>query len=274
MASAPENWSALLDSSSSIPTDVTFEVIEKKDDDLQSYFFDVHKIVLAVASSVFQAEFFGSAKETTERIVVEDTTRDAFETMINYVYLKDIDLEDFEMDKLYDLVNLAEKYELKGLMRILVDHLAKLSPKCEEMVMNIMLLADTFHGFDEASKALQRDCARFMLRQTLKSINDVAVFTSKHCEDGRSSVALKLINVIKNISEEKMTVNAGRKEKEPPTTSQRRNERSRNSKSSLARKSCLCVLIFLGSGVFFLMIMLVLGLLVYSILHICCNDPY
>ena len=73
------------------------------------------KILLALSSPVFQAEFFGLAKDKSDKVLVQDATKDAIETMIDDVYLK-------KVDQLHKIVNLAEKYQMKSLMRKVVNH--------------------------------------------------------------------------------------------------------------------------------------------------------
>ena len=209
-----ENWAALLDSSSNIPTDITFKVVEKDGSESQAHVFKAHKMVLAVASPVFQAEFFGLAKETSDMILVQDTTKEAFETMIDHVYLKNVTLK-ASFHRLYEIVNLAEKYEMQSLMKKVVEHLEAMPLNSEEVVMEVTALAEMFPGFNEVSRSLLLRCASFMLTNVLKDINDIAIFTSKCCEDGRSSVALKLLSVIKDVSENK---NVDKMRKKKPNT--------------------------------------------------------
>merc|ERR1712013_885579 len=45
-----------------------------------------HRQFLACVSPVFRGMFFGPMKETSEVITVTDTTAEAFETMVNYIY--------------------------------------------------------------------------------------------------------------------------------------------------------------------------------------------
>ena len=109
MVSGLDNWAAL---GNNIPTDVTIKVSGKDADHSQPHVFKAHKIVLALASPVFQAEFFGPAKDTSDEVWVQDTTKVAFATMIDHVYLKKVDLK-VPFPELYEIVNLAEKYEMK-----------------------------------------------------------------------------------------------------------------------------------------------------------------
>merc|ERR1719339_684788 len=130
--------------------------------------------------------------------------------MIDHVYLKNVPLK-ASFHSLYDIVNLAEKYEMQSLMKKVVEHLTAMPLNSEEVVMEVTALAEMFPGFNEVSRALLLRCASFMLTNVLKDINDIANFTSRCCEDGRSSVALKLLSVIKDISEKRNVDNMRKK---------------------------------------------------------------
>ena len=45
-----------------------------------------HKFLLAGASPVFRRQFLGSLKESSDVVLIKDTTFEAFATMINYLY--------------------------------------------------------------------------------------------------------------------------------------------------------------------------------------------
>ena len=62
-------------------------------------------------------------------------------------------------------------------------------------------MADMFPGFDEVSRPLLLRCASFMMENVFSDIKDVANFTSRCSEEGHTSAALKLLNIIKDLSE-------------------------------------------------------------------------
>ena len=79
--------STLLTSSSSIPGDFKFKVVDKEDGLVTT--LDAHRIILALHSDHFKNTFFISGvkfKEQEEGIVViiKDTTKEAFEAFLDF----------------------------------------------------------------------------------------------------------------------------------------------------------------------------------------------
>ena len=115
---------SLLDSSFGIPTDVTFIIMGYKNLQLDNYqekevkLGEVkgHKLILGLFSTVFKSEFFGPAKDTKDTIPVRETSLEAFKKMFDFIYSKETDWSTLTVLELYDIVNLAEKYDIPGLM--------------------------------------------------------------------------------------------------------------------------------------------------------------
>ena len=99
--------------------------------------------------------------------------------MLDHVYLK-------KVDQLHEIVNLAEKPDEES---------------CQSSQPLQSAMADMFPGFDEVSRPLLLRCASFMMENVFNDIKDVANFTSRCSEEGHTSAALKLLNIIKDLSE-------------------------------------------------------------------------
>merc|ERR1719193_1165626 len=88
--------STLLSSSSPIPGDVRFNVIDQEDKVVAS--LEAHKIILALHSDHFKNAFFGSGtmfKESEDNIVViKETTKEAFEDYVGFNYEKRVKFEE------------------------------------------------------------------------------------------------------------------------------------------------------------------------------------
>ena len=139
------NWHKFLSSDSGLPPDVFFVVKieeegegeEKKGSGWKT--FEAHKFLLAGTSPVFMAMFFGPMKETREVFKVRNTTPEAFETMINYIYKPPGDA--FILNnvgcpqKLFELLELAERYEIQNLRTLITEALENLPISKENMIL-------------------------------------------------------------------------------------------------------------------------------------------
>ena len=134
-------------------TDVTLKV---KDEE-----FKAHKVVLVAASPVFEAMFKEGTKEHAESFVnIEDIDSDIFELFLRYLYSGEVELTG--NDVVYDLLAVADKYDVEPLMEVCVQHMTKNTSV--ENVVDVMTLAHR-HSFDSI-KSLGTEFFR-------KNFNDV-----------------------------------------------------------------------------------------------------
>ena len=122
------SWQEFLSPDSEIPHDVHFLAKgEDEGQDSASKPIGAHKVLLAGVSPVFRRMLFGPLKEEREVIEVKDTTHEAFNTMIKFIY-KPLGSRFFNQfnqnvihcpQKFFDLVDLAEKYEIFSLKEAL-----------------------------------------------------------------------------------------------------------------------------------------------------------
>ena len=128
MALVDTNWKTFLSLDSSLPPDVIFLV---KGDEVEKR-IAAHRFLLAGTSPVFDRQFYGPMKDIREVVEVKDTTSEAFMTMMNFIYkapgeetfnLNDIDCP----QKLFEVLELAERYEIANLKKIAMsgDHCDK-----------------------------------------------------------------------------------------------------------------------------------------------------
>ena len=125
MALVRTNWAQFLKSDSELPTDVVFRVEERnerEETNVEKVF--AHKLLLAGASPVFRKQFFGALKEATDEVGVQDTTIDAFTTMIQFMYMAPEETERFALkipncaQSLCELVNISERYQILELNKM------------------------------------------------------------------------------------------------------------------------------------------------------------
>ena len=147
--------SALLDPSSSISGDVKFQVMDQKGQVVD--IMEAHKIILALHSDHFKNAFFGSGvffKENEEGIVViKDTTKEAFEDFVGFNYEKRIEFEKKTLPELYEVLNLAERYQVRELKNKVVN-LIKNFPVSINNVTKVAAATFHFPEFKEESGAL------------------------------------------------------------------------------------------------------------------------
>ncbi|XP_041988028.1 uncharacterized protein LOC121739601 [Aricia agestis] len=74
-----------------------------------------HKLILAMASPVFEAMFFGGMAEGNEPIPILDVQIDAFKALLEYIYTDNINITSF--DKACELCYGAKKYMLPHLVK-------------------------------------------------------------------------------------------------------------------------------------------------------------
>ncbi|KAL7742775.1 hypothetical protein ACLKA6_019590 [Drosophila palustris] len=87
-----------------------------------------HKLLLAMASPVFERMFFGQLPDKTDPIIIPDVQPEAFEAMLEYIYTDRITIGSF--DKACELCYVAKKYMLPHVVTRCTHFLwADLSPK-------------------------------------------------------------------------------------------------------------------------------------------------
>ena len=193
---------SLLDSSFGIPTDVTFMIMGYKNlqlDNSQEKEVKLgevkgHKLILGLFSTVFKSKVFGPAKDTKNTIPVRETSLEAFKKMFDFIYSKETDWSTLTVLELYDIVNLAEKYDIPGLMEELKYHLDNI-PLTMENVMEVADTAYQFNQFPDFSSSLLLQCAKF-IKTNLKSAVSLLKFASDQSGLGKEATVLKLLALI------------------------------------------------------------------------------
>ena len=160
--------------------------------------------LLPGTSPVFRSMFFGPMKETGEMVEVKDTTSEALQTMIDYIYKPPgscffpanyqdaeddyLDCEDYDEDymnyhknhelglnrnviqcpqKFFDLLDLAEKYEIFSLKMALTSSVFKTLPITDDKVATVATVAMKYKiPFEEISTKMLARCLKFLLQKT------------------------------------------------------------------------------------------------------------
>ena len=134
-----------------------------------------HKFLLAGASPVFRRQFLGSLKESSDVVLIKDTTFEAFATMINYLYNppgKSFSLSHMKCPQgLCEIYNIAERYQLENLKLIVYAVLTAL-PISSENLLFAAGTAKRWYVFPNVSEMLLEKCATF-LAEKMKTAEDV-----------------------------------------------------------------------------------------------------
>ena len=187
--------STLFTSSSPIPSDIKFKVVDKEDGLVTT--LDAHKIILALHSDHFKNAFYGSGikfKEEEEGIVViKDTTKEAFEDFLGFYYEKNIEFEKKTLKELYEILNLAEKYQVKEL-KDKVSEFMKNFTLTMSNVVDVATTTEEFSHFENLSNNLYASCVAFV---GAKFTDAQSVLTFVQGNEDKMMV-MKLLQDIKN----------------------------------------------------------------------------
>ena len=183
---------------SDIPCDVTFEIAEEdstlaEEGRVVKREIKAHKYILAAGSSVFTRMFYGPMKETKKVIEVKETTFEAFKKMIEYVYNVDIECKEIGLQELYDIVNLAELYDLPKLTEELKTQMENI-PLSMDNLMEVASTASEFSQFVIVSNALLMSCAKFLQKKFSDSANRLKFALTQHANKN-AEVAMDLLAV-------------------------------------------------------------------------------
>ena len=166
------DWSQLSNlltsSNTKIPTDVTFKVVDEQDELLTK--LEAHKMIVALHSDHFKNAFYGSGtkfKEGNEGvIVIKETTKEAFEDFLGFLYEEKVDFAKKSLRKLFDILNLGERYQVQEL-KDRISQLIENFPLTTANVVEVAAIAEEFSHFESSSRALFSNCVAFIEKQCL-----------------------------------------------------------------------------------------------------------
>ena len=190
MALAKTDWKQYRGTNSEIPPDIFFQVLrsstrneniemEKKEEADKTNMIAGHKLLLAGASPVFRANFFGPLRMAGEVMVVKETTLEAFAALIDFIYWppgkETFSLKHFaSFEQLCEIVEISERYQVHELKKVAMEALEKL-PISSKTVISVANVADKFKVFPDVRNLLIDKSLSF-LDKNLKSANDVFSF--------------------------------------------------------------------------------------------------
>ena len=166
------DFCVFLSPNSDLPPDLFFLIQgEEKESGRQIKTIGAHRFVLAAVSPVFRRMFFGPMRETAEMVEVKETTSEAFEAMIKYIY-NPPGGETFDLDqigcpqKLFELLTLANKYQIMSLATLTSDALGSLALTRENMIFTATVARNYKEAFDDVSTKVLVRCLKFLFDTT------------------------------------------------------------------------------------------------------------
>ena len=197
------NWQSFLSPDCAFPPDVFFLVKTEDDEngEVPGKSIGAHRLLLAGVSPVFRGMLGGPMRETGEVIEVKETTAEAFTTMIGYIYKPPGD--EFTLDeircpqKLYEVLALAEKYEIFSLKTLILKTLETLAITNGNMIFLATVANNYKPLFTNISTKLLVRCLKFLFDSTTGGRDIVALIsdTKNNFPDADLNVLHELINV-------------------------------------------------------------------------------
>jgi len=202
-----------------IPFDVTFHIVEAEDDTEEEHNKGVkrvkrskrvkiakalkgkmkaHRYILAASSPVFKAMFYGPMKESKDVIEVKETSYEAFKKLLEYIYHVDIECKDISIVELYELVNLAERYDMPKLKKELKIQMKNISISMDNVV-EVASTAHEYSHFEEVSNTVMMSCVKFLQKTIDDPTDERLEFALTQFASGNGKIALKLLALVKQL---------------------------------------------------------------------------
>ena len=201
MAIIDTNWQTFLTPDSDVPPDVFFQVISEDDEHPETLGKSVgaHRLLMAGVSPVFRGMLLGPMKDTGDVIKVRETSFEAFSTVISFIYK--VPGEEFSLteikcpQKLFELLTVADKYQILSLKTLTLDTLASLAISHENLIFVATVAKNYRPLFESVSKDLLLKCLNFI--KTGEGRNTYALIseTKKNFPDASFDILHELINV-------------------------------------------------------------------------------
>ena len=200
MSLAETDLRVFLSPDSDLPPDVSF-LVQTEDGGGQKY-VKARRFRLSCVSPVFRGMFFGPIKETSELVAVKETTAEAFETMINFIYDPLHGETAFNLSqiscpqKLFELLALATKYQIWKLATLTSDALKTLPITKENLIFTATVAKNYKAAFEGDGTPLMVRCLKFLFHTTSNNggICSLIKRTTEHFPGANLEVLRELID--------------------------------------------------------------------------------
>lgn len=135
-------------------------LFEDEEDDIKSQSIKCHKLILSLASPVFEAMFYGPLQEKESNILIHDISCKVFQLLMRYIYTGQVDYEQMSLEQNIELYYASEKYLMNELS---VDSLKALQRKLR--FGNILPTLELSVRYDLSS--LREMCLSFFMKMCL-----------------------------------------------------------------------------------------------------------
>ena len=171
-------------------TDITFILSDGRK-------VEAHKLILALSSPVFEAEFYGGQwmEESCKSLVIEDDMG-VFPEFISLIYKKSFDFCDVSDFQLWDLLYLANKYLINKLIRLLEKTIKTRIKRCKDKVILLnhlerakeVLIGDEFHEMIKNEIELYAEpvmSSHFFLNTRREEAKEIIEYENLHLTEGQ-----------------------------------------------------------------------------------------
>ena len=191
----------LLDQDSEISTDVVFVIEEDGERPGQGQEVAAHRIVMGMVCVTFKNMLFVTDTEdkTSGRVVVKETTADAFRIMINAIYkTRSIEeaLQHKTVKEVFSVLDLVTKYDIPELLEDVRKVLSSF-PLTDTSLLEVATDAMTYTIlFEEEANRMLLHCAKY-LRTKIRGEDAILQYLAVNIE--RQDVAVELLFLMKNL---------------------------------------------------------------------------
>jgi len=196
---ALKSISKCLESNSRINTDVEFVFYHDQKT------VSAHRVILSVASDVFEAQFYGGVQDFTTQVLVTDASHTAFQLMVEYIYNKKHNWDQEKVGLLCEMYYLGEKYHLDDLKRRIMDAVTD-HEVSNDNFLEVAKTAEKQAHHPELSSKLYNISAMFLKNKFEGDVNKVVkLFSEIEADPTDATNSFVLHKLMKTLNELKFT---------------------------------------------------------------------